>query len=384
MNNTKNRIQRFVLLMIILSVIFVTGCGKSGTDTNSSNSVGSSPSNEANSSYNEISGGEMVASYEEDAVPGILAKSGDNWFAIQQTYGTGEYTIGYGTSPDSIEAKSSISTGEIWNLSADGDYATWGERNESEVKVMVYDSKSDKVEQVALLTEDRENYKYQQSKVHTKDGKVYYLYSDYDADKLKVMCYDMATGEESVVAEDDSAQNVGCFAMRDNTIIIDSTGEQGEPAIGLVDITSGKIEKIDLPDGMDYVWEADVNGDTIATYYYDSRPGNNAWNEADNIAVFQKGEEDVVPIFSFPNTNTGATYYACNDDIELFGDYILWVYQQNTSGDILDHYDLTIYNYKTNDYHQEPATFNFAVDGDDLCWATWNENINKVEIYKAK
>ena len=135
---------------------------------------------------------------------------------------------------------------------------------------------------------------------------------------------------------------------------------------------------------MDYVWEADVNGDTIATYYYDSRPGNNAWNEADNIAVFQKGEEDVVPIFSFPNTNTGATYYACNDDIELFGDYILWVYQQNTSGDILDHYDLTIYNYKTNDYHQEPATFNFAVDGDDLCWATWNENINKVEIYKAK
>ena len=374
-----------VLVVIMASVLVLSSCAyKAYNIKDEEKDVSVDVGNQGAPSGGEINSGELVASYKEDTVPGILAKSGDNWFAIQQKYGAGEYTIGYGTSPESIEPKSDMLYGEIWNLTADGDYAAWGERNGDEVKVMVYDSKADKVEEVAVLTDDRSNGEYQQSKAHVKDGKVYYIVYDYDAHKTKVMQYDLETKKESVLAEDASSEYIGCFAINDNTIIFDSNSEDGEPALALLDITSGKIEKIDLPDGMDYVWEADVNGDTIATYYYDSRPGNNAWNEADNIAVFQKGEEDVVPIFSFPNTNTGATYYACNDDIGLFGDYILWVYQQNTSGDILDHYDLTIYNYKTNDYHQEPATFNFAVDGDDLCWAAWNENINKVEIYKAK
>ena len=124
-------------------------------------------------------------------------------------------------------------------------------------------------------------------------------------------------------------------------------------------------------------------GDYIAAYYYDTREGKEAWNENDNINVFRRGEEDDVPIFSFPKTNTGATYYAYNDDIELFGDRILWVYQQNTSGNILDHYYLTVYNYLTHDYENIPAAYHFTTDGDDLYWLCFNDGVYKADLYKS-
>lgn len=236
------------------------------------------------------------------------------------------------------------------------------------------------METIAVLPEIPDEY--QQLFAHIKDGKVYYCLIDYEAKEKCLMCYEVASKKGSVLATETNYMR-GFLSMKDDTLMYESKGENGETLLSLFDTASGKTEQISLPEYVGYVWDADVDGDTIALYYYDYTEGKNAWNQTDNIAVFERGEKDVVPIFSFPTSDTGGTWYAYNDDIELFGDYVLWIYQQNISGDILDHYHMTVYNHKTNDYMNEPATFGFMTDGEDLYWLSWKGNVNHVDMYKA-
>ena len=370
-------IHLVITVIVSMSIIFVSGCGQS-SNHNTDNS-----GNETNAETSQVlslEDKELLASYEGDTVPAFVKKSGDRWFVIYQKYGENDYAFASGDSPDTNDVKYEGS-GEIWKLSADGEIAAWAERIDIGVNINVYDATKDEVETIAVLPELP--HEPQQTFAQVKDGKVYYCLIDYEAKEKCLMCYEVANKKGSILATETNYE-ISFLSMKGNTLMYESIGENGETLLTLYDTTSGETEQISLPEYVRYIWNADIEGDAVALYYYDNTEGNNAWNQTDNIAVFERGKTDFTPIFSFPTSDTGASWYAYNDDIELFGDNVLWIYQQNVSGDILDHYHMTVYNYKTNDYIEEPATFDYMTDGEDLYWLSWDDNVNKVDIYKKK
>ncbi len=365
MNGKSKILMYLTAVLLILMAVLLSGCG--GMD---------------GSGHSKLSdNAERIAEYSGDYVPAFIEKSENNWYVIYQKYNEENYTLSVGENPEDINVKH-IGSGQIMNLSVDGDLAAWAERSDSQLSINYYNASDDGVVTILTLPE-REDY--QQGKVYVRGGKVFYQTIDHAEKVFRILCYDTADESTKTLAEEtfDPSAFGGCFAMRDDILLYQNTGAGGESELSLLDTSTGQTERAALPEGVDVLYDADVNGSTVAVYYYDKREGSDNWNQSDNIAVFEKGQKDVIPFYTFPKTSSGDIVgYAYRDNIVLSGDDVMWIDQMNVSGDVADHYKLTVYDSIEDEPAEVPAAYYYMMDGDDLYWLCFIDGIQKAELFR--
>ncbi len=322
--------------------------------------------------------GEKITSYtDETALPQRLVDAGERYYMLKGQYNGTSWKVTTGTSFTDQEEVYAVENVTIWDFYAEGDYAAWVEKSETQYAYKVYDRKNDRVTQFcSAMTEDG----FQQSKLVIRNGVVYYAITLYAQRKAVILSYTVETEAVITVRELDFCEEYTVASMtetEEGLLVAVNTPSRGDALLALNPVT-GDSRVIAFPE------------DTVSTVYdvsYDAAHHVYALYYADtigkeHIATWKEGDATMRNIFTFSTVG-----YAYRDRVECRDGMLYWIEQLNTSGRIADHYRFISYDYQKDTYKEYKMAYDFCLnDKGKPYYLTFDDEkgTKVVHLYQAK
>ncbi|MBQ8403415.1 MAG: hypothetical protein IJX55_03190 [Clostridia bacterium] len=302
------------------------------------------------------------AVYELDEAPVKIVEAGGVWYALMGRYGSDDFRLAVGESYEYFDTVYETENVTIWFFEANENYAVWCERSGNICEFKVYTRATGEVSTVRTLGgEDG----YQNANVGLFGDSLYFLETDYAAEKAAVMRYDAKTGELSRFYEftydgEYSAMNLSLAG--DILLAVGNVG--GKASLVRFDLAAGGAPDVrELSKKAEYVFDAayDTVTGAYAIYYKDT-------DGAEHIGVISAKSNAVANIFTFAEN-----VYAYEDTVRMHDSRVYWITQVNASGFVTEHYRFIDYDYKSHTRTEYLRTFGFTVAEDGVYLLSFNK-----------
>ncbi len=303
------------------------------------------------------------AEYDTENAPAKIIDAGGVWYALLGQYGSGSFRLAVGETYENFDnIVYETQNVAIWFFEANEKYAVWGERHGQMCEIKLYTHATGSVSTVRSLDGEAG---YQNANVGLYGDGVYFLETDYSAEKSAVMRYDAAAGElsafyEFTYAEDRSAMNLSLAGG----VLLAAGNVGGKKSLVRFDLAKGGAPEVrSLHGSVDYVYDAayDTVTGSYAVYYKDK-------NGAEHMGVISAKSDAVANIYTFEEN-----VYAYEDTVSMHEGHVYWVRQVNASGVVSEHYTFVDYDYKSHTRTEYLRTFGFTVAEDGVYLLSFNK-----------
>ncbi|MBE6594875.1 MAG: hypothetical protein E7644_03655 [Ruminococcaceae bacterium] len=299
-----------------------------------------------------------VATYPDKEAPAKIFKTDAHWVALVNSYGSSDYTLSVSEDLHTLQGVYTATDVSIWFMAVNDTAAFFCEETEEHYTYKAY-LLQEKTMKTVFSTPAGDIYQTQE--VGLLGNLAYYCYIDYASLTVSVIAYDLLTGTTSVAWEKPyvEAEMPYCFAVEGNLLSVAHS-----KAVTVLDLTTGDIPfSISLPNEVQHVFSVsyDPANDACALYYSDQ--------DSEDIGIIAEGATKITSHFTF-----GSNRYAYHDQIKCINGYIYWIAQANITGNVTDHYQLVIYNYKTGKPTEIKRTFYFHYDDGTLYSLRFDKN----------
>ena len=311
---------------------------------------------------NTANKGELIAEYPTDSLPKLLATTDEYWFYLLSEYGSSDYTLAIGQSPDEFEKVHSFSDARVWNMAAEEDTVVWCEDHDTKNVYNMYSV--EKGEVTEIFTSDKTN-GHQLANMGIYNGNIYYGYTDYSNSHSGIYRYSPESGETTEIFTIPFIEDPCIMALGFDNEYISIASDKD---ITVINIENGEVVySYTLEDNIEYVYALsyDFPNGTMGIYYYD---------QAEQIGVIK--DDELLSVFTL-NTN----HYVYNENILCKNGHLYWISLANVSGRIIDHYVYVDYDYNTHKPVEVKGTFGFVFKNDSTYLLRMGKGAKDLKLY---
>lgn len=307
-------------------------------------------------------------------------------------YGSSEKKIGIGTLDNYNEIYQTKEGRTVPDFYVNDNYILWfeeAELNDMQMQYSLYLYNNDNKETSIIFQEtfSSDSGWYATSSFGIYEDEVFWLHNNFQEEVSEIFTYDIKSGAQetllSVPFVSDNYYNgaISCLKIHDNILVYNQRDQDGQRLLAF-DIEENSIaQEVKLDNSVGTIFSADYEekNDYFTIYYVVLDVNGEDKNEAVGGLDGQTGE--LQELFSL-NPNR----YLYRERLNIVGDCIYYDIVSDTSGDIADHYDSHIYNYKSHKATERKYTFNTMVLEDTFYFLCFEKGakLNKTLFYEGE
>ncbi len=320
-----------------------------------------------------------VVLYDKNDKIHAIAKSKNVWYTFIEEKNSNINEFSVSSAPENLEYVYETKDTEVYNLSANDNYAVWTEVGEKEIGYFYYDRDENQVYELIKMaynvSETPQNYN-----TGLYDNKIYYEIIDYEKKEVYIMEYDIATNETNLVYTV-GEYNTNKLAyqslnVNDNNLLL-TTYINNTPSLIHVDLNQVHKENYK------------PNVITFNKNYYDIYSVSYS-NESDNYAIYYNDQNiRKIGIFNEDGilkqdvTTFNKNHYAYEDKIYLKNNTLYWNDTYDSKKLSVNDFSLKIYDIKAKKTQTIPKIYNYTIDNNTIYGlGFYRDSLKDIRLYE--
>lgn len=329
--------------------------------------------------------GEEIGGYssEDGVIPEKVIETDGFYYALIENYaGDKPYSIAVGEKPEKLHAiYTSNKKSSAWFMDADGGIAAWTElAGDKGQKVLVYNKYNRKINTIYSTKSNNicQN-------IGVNNHFVYFAMEDSNKKEVYIACYDAKkniikrVAGTGIKSSKNGENSLNCLNVNYGNLVY-SYSQKGENIIRSIDIDKNdnyeykartiKLKKKEVK----YVYALAFDGLSQCIGLYYTEPGG-----TDALGYIDT-DDDFLYFFDYFEDEV----YAYHDQLTCSNGVLLYVEQINSSGNILDHYTLRGYEFKSGSRVINGSAVYAITVKDSILATRWKEGTNDCVIIRGR
>ncbi len=318
----------------------------------------------------------MVIYDKNDQIKAIT-KSKNVWYAFIEEKNSNKNEFSVSKEPANMEYVYETENTEVYNLSANDNYAVWTEISKGEISYNYYDRYENQVYELIAMPFDEKSP--QNYNIGLYNDKIYYEIIDYKENLIDVIEYDISENKDKVIFTiNANAQKLGYQSLNvnDNNLLLTTYVNNG------FNLIHADLNQIAKENYKPKVIEFSKNYYDIYSVSYDNKNEKYAiyYNEQNvkKISIFNKDGKIIKNVAVLSQKD-----YAFENKLSLKNNKLYWINMSDSKKISADDYKLKIYDCKKNKTQTVNNVLRYTLDGSTIYGlGFYRNNLNSPRLYE--